>query len=248
MGAMLMTEYDLTESAEEVLARLWVAKNEQQRPSCPVSELAIEDLDPALAELQEVGLAEREADAVSLTRTGESEAESVIRRERLAERLLTDVLNLGQAQAAEAACQFEHHLRRGIDDGICTLLGHPKVCPHGSPIPPGDCCRAGTRSAEKVISPLADMLPGDTGVIAYIHATRREMMQRLLAMGAVPGTTIALLQRNPSYVFQLGQAQVAVDRETARDVYVRITGRRRTPPPRWLPRPGWRFRRGRRPG
>jgi DtxR family Mn-dependent transcriptional regulator len=219
-----------------------MAKNEQDRRSCPVSELATVDPERALAELQEAGLAEREADAVSLTQTGESQAESIIRRERLAERLLTDVLNLEEAQAAEAACQFEHHLRRGIDDEICTLLGHPKVCPHDSPIPPGECCRAGARSAPTVISTLADMTPGQTGAIAYIQATRREMMERLLAMGAVPGSSISLLQRTPSYVFQLGQAQVAIDRETAQDVYVRITGQGQ---PRSEPGRRWRLRGGR---
>lgn len=243
-----MDRYELTESAEEALARLWVAKHEQDRPSCPVGDLNTNDRERSLAELLEAGLVQQEADAVSLTKSGEAVAESVVRRERLAERLLTDVLNLGEAEAAEAACQFEHHLRRGIDDEICTLLGHPKVCPHGNPIPPGDCCRAGTRSAETVISSLADMLPGHTGVIAYIHATRREVMQRLLAMGMVPGTGVSLLQRVPSYVLQLGQAQVALDRETARDIYVRITGRRRAPSPGppWLPPPfaRWRFRRG----
>jgi DtxR family Mn-dependent transcriptional regulator len=242
MSPTPVNEYDLSESAEEALARLWVAKEEQDRPSCPVSELPTEDRERALAQLLESGLVEREADAVSLTASGEAQAESIIRRERLAERLLTDVLNLGEAQAAEAACQFEHHLRRGIDDEICTLLGHPRVCPHGSPIPPGECCRARTRSAGKVISALADMTPGQAGVIAYIHATRREMMERLLAMGAVPGSSISLLQRTPSYVFQLGQAQIAVDRETAQDVYVRITGQR--PPQLELGR-RWRLRRGR---
>jgi DtxR family Mn-dependent transcriptional regulator len=242
MSATPMSEYDLTESAEEVLARLWVAKEEQDRPSCPVGELGTEDRERALAQLLESGLVEREADVVSLTHSGEVQAESITRRERLAERLLTDVLNLGEAQAAEAACQFEHHLRRGIDDEICTLLGHPRVCPHGSPIPPGECCRAGTRSAGKVISALADMTPGQAGVIAYIHATRREMMERLLAMGAVPGSSISLLQRSPSYVFQLGEAQIAVDRETAQDVYVRITGQR---PAQSEPGQRWRLRRGR---
>ena len=244
-----MTEYELTEGAEEVLARLWVAKHEQDRPSRPVREFGAEDREHAIVQLLESGLVERESDVVSLTKSGEREAESVIRRERLAERLLTDVLDLGEAEATEAACRFEHLLRRGIDDEICTLLGHPKVCPHGSPIPPGECCRAGARSASKVISTLADMMPGQTGVIAYLHGRRREMVQRLLVMGAVPGTPISLVQRLPSYVFQLGQAQVALDRETARDIYVRIAGRRPVAAAAapWLPRPfrRWRFRRGR---
>jgi len=247
-----MAHEELSESAEEVLARLWVAKDERGEAACPVSEIAMEDREAALAELLESGLVHQQGESVSLTATGHPEAEAVVRRERLAERLLTDVLGLGEEQAAEEACRFEHVLRRGTADEICTLLGHPKVCPHGSPIPPGECCRAGTRSAGKVISALVDLAPGQAGAIAYIHGRRRQMMQRLLSMGAVPGTPVTLLQRTPAYVFQLGHSQVAVDRETAQHIYVRITGRPSAPAagPRWFARPfrGLRFRGGRRGG
>jgi len=245
-----MREEELSERAEEVLARLWVAKDERGEAACPLSEIATEDRDAALAELLESGLVDQDAETVSLTRAGQTEAASIVRRERLAERLLTDVLDLGETRAAEEACKFEHLLRRGIDDEICTLLGHPKACPHGSPIPPGECCRAGARSAGTVISALADLTAGQTGVIAYIHGRRRQLTQRLLAMGAVPGTAIAAVQTSPAHVFQLGEAQVAVDRETAQDIYVRITGKQGAPAPPapWFGRPfrGLRFRRGRR--
>jgi DtxR family Mn-dependent transcriptional regulator len=244
-----MTDYELSDDAEEILARLWAAKEEQNEPSCPVSSVDSGNGKQTIADLVEAGLIDLTGDVISLSASGATEAESVIRRERLAERLLTDVLALGEPEATEAACQFEHLLRKGIDDEICTLLGHPKVCPHGSPIPPGECCASGADSAGKVVAPLAELTPGQTGVIAYIHGTRREMVQRMLAMGAVPGTPISLLQRAPSYVFQIGEAQVAIDRETARDIYVRLTGRRAASPPdrgRFRgPFRGLRLRRGR---
>jgi len=240
-----MPEIQLSDNAEEVLARLWVASEEEDDPSCPVSELEVEDRDHAVAQLLELDFVERSGDELSLTETGRKEARSIVRRERLAERLLTDVFDLGTVQATEAACQFEHVLRRGIDDQICTLLGHPKVCPHGSPIPPGECCRAGARAAEKVVSALAELQPGQAGVVAYVHGQRREMMQRMLAMGVLPGSPIALIQKAPSIVFQIGQTQLAVDRETAQNIYVRVTGRRPAPRPSipWLP--GFRARRHR---
>jgi DtxR family Mn-dependent transcriptional regulator len=239
----------LSESAEEALARLWVKREEGVE-----GPVLLEDLDagdpPALTELLEAGFVELASDRVSLTPAGEKEAASIVRRERLAERLLTDVLDMAEPQVTEAACRFEHLLQRGIDDEICTLLGHPKVCPHGHPIPPGDCCRAGTRSLGTVISSLADLSPGQAGVVAYLHGARRLMVQRLLAMGVIPGAPILLQQKTPSYVFQLGNAQIAVDRETAQDVYVRVTANRHppNPPPSWLRKPfrGFRFRGGRR--
>jgi len=240
---------ELSETAEELLARLWVRREEGDEAPIPSGE--VEAGNPAAqAELLEAGLVALSADRVSLTPAGEKQAESIVRRERLAERLLTDVLSMEEPEATEAACRFEHLLRRGIDDEICTLLGHPKVCPHGHPIPPGECCRAGTRSLGTVISTLADLSPRQAGVVAYLHGARREMVQRLLAMGVIPGAPILLQQKIPSYVFQLGNAQIAVDRETAQDIYVRVTGNRRpaAPPPSWFRRPfrGFRFRGGRR--
>ena len=241
-----MPDIELSERAEEILADLWV-KREQQNEG---PALAGEDTEAALRELAAAGLVDEGGGRASLTEEGEREAAGIVRRERLAERLLVDVVNLGETAATEVACRFEHLLRRGIDDEICTLLGHPKVCPHGSPIPPGECCRSGAREAGKVVSALCDLSPGQGGVIAYIHGRQPAMMQRMLAMGAVPGTPITLVQRSPSYVFQIGHRQVAVDHEIARDIYVRLTRRAtETPPPSsWLPRPLWgrRLRRGRR--
>jgi len=244
-----MTEFDLSETAEEVLASLWVAEEESDEHSLSLEDLSPSESEEALRELSDAGLASGSSGRLTLTEAGRKAARSIIRRERLAERLLADVLNVGDAVVTEAACKFEHLLRKGIDDEICTLLGHPKVCPHGNPIPPGECCREGARAARTVVSALADMSPRQAGVIAYIHARRRPMLQRLLAMGAVPGAPVMLLQRFPSFVFQLGQGQVAVDRETARDIYVRITGKRppAQPPLSFSPRArGFRFRRGRR--
>ncbi len=233
-----MTEFELSESAEEVLAGLWVSKTEQEEPSRRGCELAITDREAALVQLRDFSLIHEHDGTISLTPSGEIEAASIIRRERLAERLLTDVLAVGDEQATEAACRFEHLLRKGIDDQVCTLLGHPKACPHGSPIPPGDCCRDRSRSAGTVISSLAELAAGQAGVIAYLHGTRREMIQRMLAMGVAPGARITLLQTAPSYVLQVGQTQLAVDRETAEDIYVRIAGRRREAHRhRWLSSP-----------
>ncbi|MFB3882204.1 MAG: metal-dependent transcriptional regulator [Armatimonadota bacterium] len=254
-----MNKPNLTESAEEALAGLWLKDESREdrgaaEPECRISDLGAQYGDAAVAELIESGLVEERAGALTMTQPGRAEAASIIRRERLAERLLTDILELGESQVEETACKFEHLLRRGIDDGICTLLGHPRFCPHGSPIPAGECCRAGASSAERVISSLADLVPGQVGTVAYIHGRRRELMQRMLAMGVVPGAPIRLAQTTPSYVFELGQAQLAVDRETAQDIYVRLAARsrsrRQTAAPGWLPKPirglGLRRRRGRR--
>jgi len=78
---------------------------------------------------------------VALTPRGRSRAGSIIRRHRLAERLFTDGLAMdSETEIEQQACKFEHILSPEATDKICTFLGHPKTCPHGAAIPPGQCC------------------------------------------------------------------------------------------------------------
>jgi putative ABC transport system ATP-binding protein len=78
---------------------------------------------------------------VELTEKGRQRAGDIIRRHRLAERLFTDSLAMdSETEIEQQACKFEHILSPEATDKICTFLGHPKTCPHGAPIPPGNCC------------------------------------------------------------------------------------------------------------
>jgi DtxR family Mn-dependent transcriptional regulator len=78
---------------------------------------------------------------VELTPRGHKRAADIIRRHRLAERLFTDSLAMdSETEIEQQACKFEHILSAEATDKICAFLGHPKTCPHGSPIPPGPCC------------------------------------------------------------------------------------------------------------
>ena len=72
---------------------------------------------------------------ISLTNQGTTAAKSVIRRHRLTERFLTDVLNLDWIQAHEEAHQLEHAISDLVEERLSELLKHPETCPHGSPIP-----------------------------------------------------------------------------------------------------------------
>jgi len=80
---------------------------------------------------------------IVFTDKGRKRAEDVIRRHRLAERLFTQTFHIhDEKEIAEQACKFEHILSTEATERICEFLGHPKTCPHGSPIPPGECCIA----------------------------------------------------------------------------------------------------------
>ncbi len=89
-----------------------------------------------------------------LTGKGRQRAESVVRKHRLAERLLTDVIGLPWHEAHIEACRWEHVISDQVEARLVTLLGNPKTCPHGNPIP-------GSRAEPLDITALAAHEPGD---------------------------------------------------------------------------------------
>ncbi len=109
--------------------------------------------------MSRIGLLRLAGEEVSFTSDGEARARSVIRRHRLAERLFVDVLSIRDDASVESnACTFEHILSPEVTDRICAFLGHPTTCPHGSPIPPGECCANGDR-----VSTSSSIAPAPTG-------------------------------------------------------------------------------------
>jgi putative ABC transport system ATP-binding protein len=85
---------------------------------------------------------------IIFTDKGRKRAEDIIRRHRLAELLFTQTFHVhDEKEVAEQACRFEHILSPEATDSICTFLGHPRTCPHGSPIPAGDCCMTARTAA-----------------------------------------------------------------------------------------------------
>ena len=208
----------LSENAQELLELLWIATEEEAKPG-----LAVEDtLAEAAGELVQSDLAEWNDECLTLTASGHPEAARAVRRHRLAERLLADVLMTEEALLDEHACRLEHVLFDGLDNSICTLLGHPRFCPHGKPIPRGECCRQMRASVSPLIAPLCELEPGDRGHVAYIQMNNPRRLQKMMAMGVLPGVPITLLRRFPSFVFEAGYSQFAVDEDIAADIYVRL--------------------------
>ena len=175
----------------------------------------------AMAEVVAAQFVEAHDGRYLLTPAGHDAGQDVVRRHRLAERLLQDVLAGRPEQMEENACQFEHVLVRGLADQVCTLLGHPTTCPHGKVIPPGPCCRESRRSSAAPVGPMCDGKVGSRGTVAYLTTRDSRAVQKLMAMGILPGAAIQLLRRFPSYVFQVGYSQFTIDRPLAAAVYVR---------------------------
>ncbi|HEX9019628.1 MAG TPA: metal-dependent transcriptional regulator, partial [Nitrospirota bacterium] len=143
----------------------------------------------------------------------------LVRRHRLSLRLFYDLFALDGAEAE--ACKFEHILSPEVTDSVCTLLGHPPNSPDGKPIPRGECCTMFRQEMKPLVAPLADLAPGEQAKIVFITPGSHSRLDRLSAMGVVPGSMVKLHQKRPSYVIQLGETMIAVDKDITREIFVK---------------------------
>jgi DtxR family Mn-dependent transcriptional regulator len=152
---------------------------------------------PAVSEmirrLRDEGYLEVDGRALSLTVTGRTLAESVVRKHRLAERLLTDVIGLPWASSHVEACRWEHVISDEVAERLVILLGNPTTCPHGNPIP-------GSGLDERQLTALADAKAGEhvrlervTEQVEIDH----ESLTYLSDHGFVPGTEALVSSRAP---------------------------------------------------
>ncbi len=212
----------LREDMAEVLESLWTM--EEQAPSS--SSRALRPGEPGatphvLESLRRENLIALDSGGrATLLPEGRKLAEGIIRRHRLAERLICDVLGSSVDESEDAACEFEHVLAEGIANSICTLLGHPRFCPHQRPIPEGECCRQAREELKPIVVSSEQLSVGDSARVAYLSSGEHGRLLRLSALGITPGATIRLLQRWPSFVFQCDQTEIALEQEVARHIYV----------------------------
>ncbi|GFO63865.1 metal-dependent transcriptional regulator [Geomonas paludis] len=211
----------LSDKAEEILEALWIESEEKGTGYAELDRMEIDASDPAYHELSAQALVEIRDGRIYFRPEGREEGRMTIRRHRLAERLMMDVLNIRGESGDVKACQFEHLLNEGVDSKVCTMLNHPATCPHGKPIPPGECCEEARKSGDLGVVPLTELKPGDDGDIAYIQTEDSKKMQKLMAMGVLPGNRISLLQAFPSYIFRVGFSEFAIDSAMAREIFVR---------------------------
>ncbi|MDP2729322.1 MAG: metal-dependent transcriptional regulator [Dehalococcoidales bacterium] len=124
---------------------------------------------------------------ITLTEQGMKDAISIVKRHRLAERLLTDILKVPWSEVHQEACRLEHGISDGVMNRLYQVLGEPKTCPHGNPIPVDDVPPPlrGT--------PLDTIATGQKVIVERIseEANRQEeLMQYLDQAGIKPGATI----------------------------------------------------------
>jgi DtxR family Mn-dependent transcriptional regulator len=220
---MEFTSDQLPEQLAEVLEALWTLEEKGQGTLDDISrEAATEVTQELLEALRQQNLINIEdGQRFRLAKPGRKLAEQIIRRHRLAERLICDALGAHVDDSEDAACEFEHVLAEGITNSICTLLGHPRYCPHGKPIPVGECCRRAQEELRPILLSCDQLDVGESATISYLCMTEHARMLKLSSLGMTPGNRLKLLQKWPSCVLQCDETEIALEEEVARNIYVR---------------------------
>ncbi len=132
---------------------------------------------------------------VTLTETGNQAAEAVLRRHRLTERFLVDMLGMQWHQVHEEACRLEHFISGAVEDRVITSLNYPTTCPHGNPIP-GSVASARTYLKDRGAVRLSALANGEKATILLISEVVEDeeaMIHYLHEKGLTPGTQLKVL-------------------------------------------------------
>ena len=210
------------ERLEEALELIWLLEEEGKsglkRLYGYSDDEGIEDV---VERLKEKGYVDVKGDKITLTKEGEAIARGIVRRHRLAERLFADVFEMKEEFIHEDACKLEHILSERLTDSVCTFLGHPPTCPHGKPIPRGECCKKYSVELKPLVMRLNDFEVGQEGRIVYIVPSDPSRLNRLNSIGINAGSVIKLMQKWPSIVVQVEETTIALDPEIAREIFVK---------------------------
>jgi DtxR family Mn-dependent transcriptional regulator len=169
--------------------------------------------------LEHKGLVSHTEKGVCLTEEGKSIAKKVIRRHRLSERLLTDVLGFKWDEVHDEACRLEHAISPEMEDRIAESLGNPRTCPHGHPIPDKD----GVFVKEKVRS-LSELRASDKGIIVSVFEEDPKMLQYLASLGLIPDVCVRVEEVAPfggPLIVCVSGSRYALGREVASKIKVK---------------------------
>jgi DtxR family transcriptional regulator, Mn-dependent transcriptional regulator len=128
---------------------------------------------------------------VELTAGGRRAALASMRRHRISERFLADMLGYAWNEADRLATSFEHEIPQEVEDRLFVALHRPETCPHGFPIPAKETAEL------PLMPPLYALEPGDTAVVAVPGSTDPEVVAFLDTLGLRPGVTVEVKEKHP---------------------------------------------------
>jgi DtxR family Mn-dependent transcriptional regulator len=171
--------------------------------------------------LRSEGYVTMDGRAVVMTAKGRQRAESVVRKHRLAELLLTEVIGLPWHKAHIEACRWEHVISDEVEERLIVLLGHPTTCPHGNPIPGSGV----PTPRQRDLTALADSAPGDQVRLERITEQVEidlDSLTYLSEHGFIPGVGARVASRAPdgTLTLEVGDRAVAVGPGLAHQLFV----------------------------
>ena len=186
---------------EHYLRDIWVREFEKEE-KLVIDEFNKDDIE-LLAKKEYVKI---DDGFVNLTENGERLGRSLVRKHRIAEKVVADF-------------QIEHVMSEEVEDNICRILGNPENCPHNNPIPKGD---SDNDLGNEYSVPLVSCHSGESGEVSHIKTEDARKLRKIMNLGLIPGSKICLIQKFPNYVFQLGNTQLAVDKELANEIFIKL--------------------------
>jgi len=218
---------DLTKSERETLKAIWrLTSRSQSEEGARTGDLASSlDVTPGtmtatVKKLADRGLAvHMPYHGVQLTEQGRRLAMGVVRRHRIVERFLADMLGYSWSEADGLAPVFEHQLPQEVEDRLWVALDRPATCPHGFPIP--------GKAAEDLpqMPQLYDLAPGTRAVVALPGSTDPEVATFLEGLGVRPGVEVEVLEKQPfdgPLVVSVEGHDRTLGEKVARQILVRV--------------------------
>jgi len=206
---------------EELLELIWTLREKSINEKKVILEQSIEkNPEKILDKMIKDNLISEKGKNILLSDTGEFYAETIIRRHRLAERLFKDVFSMHELEYEKEACTWEHMLSSEVTDSVCAFLGHPRVCPHNKPIPPGECCKKYKKELSPLVLPLSEAEIGIDAKIVYILPSLELRLSKLTNLGVIPGNIIHIKQKSPAFVISVEESTIAIDSDVAREIFI----------------------------
>lgn len=161
---------------------------------------------------------------VELTAAGRRAAVAAIRRHRIVERFLADMLGYAWNEADRLAGDFEHDLPQEVEDRLYVALHRPSTCPHGFPIPEPETGDIPS------MPELYDLEPGDVATVAISGSTDPDVVAFLDTLGLRPGVKVEVREKHPfdgPLVLRVAGKDRTVGEKVARQIFVRLEQKRR---------------------
>ena len=159
---------------------------------------------------------------VELTEVGRAAAAAAIRRHRIVERFLSDMLGYAWNEADRLAATFEHDLPPEVEELLFVALDRPTSCPHGFPIPEPE-----VRDIP-AMPPLYDLEPGEVAVVALPGSTDPDLVAFLETLGLRPGVVVEVREKHPfdgPMVVRVDGTDRTVGDRVARQIFVKTRSR-----------------------